>query len=139
MAVRTALSHSLANRWVHAAVAASTVTAVLVAPLATSTGGASAVTIAGARSMSDKVKVQFRPASGRTTDVHLLAYNDLHGTLDPAGQTLYGQFAGGAAFLAKAVKDRQQQYGGHEATIFAGDNIGASPLANSLFHEEPVT
>src|SRR6266511_3418847 len=28
---------------------------------------------------------------------------------------------------------------GHQATIFAGDNIGASPLANGLFFEEPVT
>ena len=26
-----------------------------------------------------------------------------------------------------------------EATVFAGDNIGASPLANALFHEEPAT
>jgi 5'-nucleotidase len=97
------------------------------------------VTIAGARSLSDQVSVQFAPASGRTTDVHLLAYNDLHGTLDPAGQTLYGQFAGGAAFLAKAVKDGQAQDGTEEATVFAGDGIGASPLANGLFHEEPAT
>ena len=26
-----------------------------------------------------------------------------------------------------------------EATVFAGDNIGASPLANGLFYEEPIT
>jgi 5'-nucleotidase len=116
------------------------VTAVLVAPLATNTTGkAGAVTIAGARSLSDQVSVQFAPASGRATDVHLLAYNDFHGTLDPASQTLYGQFAGGAAFLAKAVKDKQAQYGADEATVFAGDGIGASPLANGLFHEEPAT
>ena len=44
-------------------------------------------------------------ASGKTTDVHLLAYNDFHGNLEPGGQNLYGQFAGGAAYLAKAVKD----------------------------------
>ena len=30
-------------------------------------------------------------------------------------------------------------YGGQEATVFAGDNIGASPLANGLFFEEPIT
>jgi 5'-nucleotidase len=130
---------TLSNRWVHAGLAASTITAVLFAPLATTTPGASAVTIAGARSLSDKVSVQFAPASSRTTDVHVLAYNDLHGTLDPASQTLYGQFAGGAAYLAKAIKDRQAQYGADQATVFAGDNIGASPLANSLFHEEPAT
>jgi 5'-nucleotidase len=37
------------------------------------------------------------------------------------------------------VKDRQQQYGADQATITAGDNIGASQLANGLFHEEPAT
>ena len=133
-------AHVLSNRWAQVGLAATAVTAVLVAPLATNTTGkAGAVTIAGARSLSDQVSVQFEPASGRSTDVHLLAYNDLHGTLDPAGQTLYGQFAGGAAFLAKAVKDRQAQYGADEATVFAGDGIGASPLANGLFHEEPAT
>jgi 5'-nucleotidase len=135
MRVRAALS----NRWIHAGVAATTVTAVLVAPLATTTTGASAVTIAGAQSLSDAVSVQFAPASGKTTDVHVLAYNDLHGTLDPGSQNLYGQFAGGAAYLAKAIKDRQAQYGAREATVFAGDNIGASQLANGLFHEEPAT
>jgi 5'-nucleotidase len=67
----------------------------------------------------------------------VLAYNDLHGNLEAAGLNLYGHFAGGAAYLAKAVKDKQQQYGRLEATVFAGDGIGASPLANSLFHEEP--
>ena len=30
-------------------------------------------------------------------------------------------------------------YGDLEATVFAGDNIGASPLANGLFFEEPAT
>ncbi|MDT4932456.1 MAG: 5-nucleotidase [Pseudonocardiales bacterium] len=133
-------AHILSNRWAQLGLAATAVTAVLVAPLATNTTGkAGAVTIAGARSLSDQVSVQFAPASGRTTDVHLLAYNDFHGTLDPASQTLYGQFAGGAAYLAKAVKDKQAQYGVDEATVFAGDGIGASPLANGLFHEEPAT
>jgi 5'-nucleotidase len=130
----------LSNRWLQAGLAATAVTAVLVAPLATKTSGnASGVTITGARSLSDQVSVQFAPASGKTTDVHLLAYNDFHGTLDPAGQSLYGEFAGGGAYLAKAVKDKQAQYGAREATVFAGDGIGASQLANGLFHEEPAT
>ncbi|MDT4926520.1 MAG: 5-nucleotidase [Pseudonocardiales bacterium] len=133
-------THVLSNRWLQAGFAATAVTAVLVAPLASNTtGSAGAVTIAGARSLSDQVSVQFAPASGKTTDVHLLAYNDFHGTLDPGSQTLYGDFAGGGAYLAKVVKDRQAQYGSHEATVFAGDGIGASPLANGLFHEEPAT
>jgi 5'-nucleotidase len=74
-----------------------------------------------------------------TTDVHLLAFNDLHGNLEAAGLNLYGKFAGGAAYLAKAIKDRQAKYGRLQATIMAGDNIGASPLANGLFFEEPIT
>ena len=71
--------------------------------------------------------------------MHLLAFNDLHGTLEPGGNNIYGQFAGGAAYLAKVVKERQARYGPLQATVFAGDNVGASPLANGFFHEEPIT
>ncbi len=116
---------------------AASVVAVVMAPLAT-TGTAGAVEIAGARTLSDTVQVDFagkKPPT--TTDVHLLAFNDFHGNLEPAGLNIYGQFAGGAAFLAKAVKDRQAQYP-REVTLFAGDNIGAAPLANALFDEEPA-
>jgi 5'-nucleotidase len=118
---------------------------VVAAPLASSSRTpADAVTIAGARSISDQVAVNFdasgrKPPEQRTTDVHLLAFNDLHGNLEAAGNNIYGQFAGGAAYLAKAVKDRQATYGNLQATVFAGDNIGASPLANGLFLEEPIT
>jgi 5'-nucleotidase len=113
---------------------------VLAAPLATAHRAAASMTIAGARSLSDQVSVAFdtAPPGHTTRDVHLLAFNDLHGTLDPGGQNLYGQFAGGAAFLAKKVKDLQAQYGAYEATVFGGDNIGASPLASALFHDEPI-
>src|SRR6266542_2847260 len=101
---------------------------------------ADGVVISGARSLSDQVSVSYKALdSQRTTDVHLLAFNDLHGNLEAASLNIYGKFAGGAAYLAKAVKDRQALYRGHQATIFAGDNIGASPLANGLFFEEPVT
>jgi 5'-nucleotidase len=118
---------------------------VVAAPLASSgRNTADAVTISGARSLSDEVVVNFdasgaRPPQNRTTDVHLLAFNDLHGNLEAAGLNIYGQFAGGAAYLAKAVKDRQATYGNRQATLLAGDNIGASPLANGLFFEEPIT
>jgi 5'-nucleotidase len=126
---------------VSAALALTALGAALLSPLAPGNSErADAVTIAGARSLSDNLSVQFAsPNKDRTTQVHLLAFNDLHGTLDPASQNLYGQFAGGAAYLAKAVKDRQAQYGANEATLFAGDGIGASQLANGLFHEEPST
>jgi 5'-nucleotidase len=84
--------------------------------------------------------VTFQPAApGRTTTVHLLAFNDLHGNLEAGGLNIYGHFAGGAAYLAELIEDRQALYGSRQVTVFAGDNIGASPLANSLFHEEPIT
>lgn len=129
------------RNWVtHAALAALAVGVVIAAPLASTKSAArDTVIISGARSISDRVAVTFRKPKGVNTDVHLLAFNDLHGTLEAAGNNLYGQFAGGAAYLAKAIKDRQAQYGNREVTIFAGDNIGASPLANGLFHEEPIT
>jgi 5'-nucleotidase len=116
--------------------------AVAAAPLAvTGTPPAGAVTIAGANTLSDKVSVDWagdhHPA--KTTDVHLIAWNDFHGNLEPTGLTQYGQFAGGAAYLAKAVHDKQEAYGARQATIMAGDNIGASPLVNGLFHNEPAT
>jgi 5'-nucleotidase len=113
---------------------------VVAAPLATpKKASGNAVIVSGARSLSDQVRVGWhKPDKQRTTDVHLLAFNDLHGTLEAAGNNLYGRFAGGASYLAKAVKDRQAMYK-REVTVFAGDNIGASPLANGLFHEEPIT
>lgn len=117
---------------------------VLGAPLASpNRASADSVTIAGARSLSDQVQVTFgsqaKPPMDRTTDVHLLAFNDLHGNLEAGSLNIYGKFAGGASYLAKAVKTRQAQYGAYQATLLAGDNIGASPLANGLFFEEPIT
>jgi 5'-nucleotidase len=125
---------------VQAILAVVAVCAVRAAPRASpgrvSTNG---VIISGARSISDQVLVSYSKAGPKTTDVHLLAFNDLHGNLEAGGLNIYGHFAGGAAYLAKAIADRQALYGTREATIFAGDNIGASPLANGLFYEEPVT
>jgi 5'-nucleotidase len=122
------------------ALAAIAVGVVLAAPLASPNKAAAGPIISGARTLSDQIAVNFGdvPAGHETSDVHILAFNDLHGTLEPGGQTLYGQFAGGAAYLAKAVKDKQAAYGADEATVCAGDNIGASPLASALFHDEPI-
>jgi 5'-nucleotidase len=113
---------------------------VLAAPLASpNRAAADPVIIAGARTLSDRVVVTYRKTKPpRTTDVHILAFNDLHGNLETGG-TLYGRYAGGAPYLAKMIKDRQARYGNYQVTVHAGDNIGASPLANSLFHEEPIT
>ena len=122
---------------------------VVAAPLASSDPGSGSrddqVLISGARSLSDEVSVSYAEGEAdavgrrRTTDVHLLAFNDLHGNLEAGGLNIYGQFAGGAAYLARAIEDRQAEYGRRQATVFAGDNIGASPLANGLFFEEPIT
>src|SRR5690349_7122481 len=78
---------------------AASLAAVLVAPLATTsaTTAAPAVTIDGARSISDAVSVSYEKPGHRppsTTDLHLLAYNDFHGNLEPAGLNIYGRFAG---------------------------------------------
>ena len=123
------------------ALAAIAIGVVLAAPLASPSKATAGPIISGARSLSDQINLKFAEVSPghETSDVHILAFNDLHGTLDPVAQTLYGQFAGGAAYLAKAVKDKQTQYGASQATVFAGDNIGASPLASALFHDEPIT
>jgi 5'-nucleotidase len=122
------------------ALAGIAIAVVLAAPLASPNKAEGGPIISGARSLSDQVSVNFAavPPGHTTTDVHLLAFNDLHGNLEPAALNIYGHFAGGAAYLAKAVKDRQAQYGSRQATIFAGDNIGAAPLQNGLFHEEPI-
>jgi 5'-nucleotidase len=112
---------------------------VLAAPLASPNGASAGPIISGARTLSDQVQVTYGQASkDGTTNVHLLAFNDLHGNLEAASLNIYGKFAGGAAYLAKAVKDRQAQYAPYQATVFAGDNIGAAPLQNGLFHEEPI-
>ncbi len=120
--------------------AVAAIVAALIAPLATTSGPAGAATIDGARSLDDKVDVQFKKPKGTTTDVHLLAWNDFHGNLEAgAGLNIYGQFAGGAAWLAKAVHDKQAQYGDKQISVIAGDNIGASPLVDGLFFGEPAT
>jgi 5'-nucleotidase len=120
------------------------VATVVAAPLAVSTGAtAAATTITGARSLNDRVVLNVDDAKVAKNDgvstVHLLGFNDFHGNLEPAGLNIYGRFAGGAAYLAKAVGDRQATYGDRALTVLAGDNIGASPLVNSLFNEEPGT
>jgi 5'-nucleotidase len=128
------------RRLVVGVLAAAAVGTVLAAPLAPSSKDADAVTINGARSLADKVSVQFQKSKERTTDVHLLAWNDFHGNLEAnAGLNIYGQFAGGAAWLAQAVEDKQAQYGDKQISVIAGDNIGASPLIDGLFLGEPST
>jgi 5'-nucleotidase len=121
------------------ALAGIAIAVVLAAPLASPNKAEGGPIISGARSLSDQIVVKYAAVPPESaTEVHLLAFNDLHGNLEPASLNIYGHFAGGAAYLAKAVKDRQAQYGDLQATVFGGDNIGAAPLQNGLFHEEPI-
>jgi 5'-nucleotidase len=136
------MGRSWVRGWIaHVVLVALALGVVVAAPFASPRSPRSeGIVISGARTLSDQVLVTFQPAApGRTTTVHLLAFNDLHGNLEAGGLNLYGHFAGGAAYLAELIEDRQALYGSQQATVFAGDNIGASPLANSLFHEEPIT
>lgn len=82
----------------------------------------------------------------RTVTVGIAAFNDFHGNLEPPKQAAMlpdGQGgtlsvpAGGAAYLASAVKAVRGQYPNH-LTISAGDLMGSSPLASALFLDEPA-
>jgi 5'-nucleotidase len=131
----------LGSRAIQGGLVAVSLGAVIIAPLAaTGPSSASAPTIGGASSLTDALSVSFQKtsASTKTSTVHVLAWNDFHGNLEPAGLNIYGKFAGGAAYLAKLVESKQALYGRSQATVLAGDNIGAAPLANALFNEEPA-
>ncbi|WP_031073406.1 bifunctional metallophosphatase/5'-nucleotidase [Streptomyces sp. NRRL S-118] len=92
-----------------------------------------------------------RPAAGhgRTVDVQLLSFNDLHGNLEPpAGSS--GQVtrthpdgtttkidAGGVEYLATHLREARKG-NRYSVTAAAGDMIGGSPLLSGLFHDEPT-
>ncbi|MGW8887240.1 bifunctional metallophosphatase/5'-nucleotidase [Streptomyces sp. NPDC055749] len=87
--------------------------------------------------------------SGRTVDVQLLSFNDLHGNLEPpagsAGSVTERQAdgttkaipAGGVEYLATSLRTARE---GHPYSVTAagGDMVGASPLLSGLFHDEPT-
>jgi 5'-nucleotidase len=82
-------------------------------------------------------------AETSTTDVRLIAFNDFHGNLQPpAGSS--GRVtlpdgttvdAGGAAYLTTHLKNLRTK---NSVVMSSGDNVGASPLASALFHDEPT-
>ncbi|WP_227983321.1 bifunctional metallophosphatase/5'-nucleotidase [Nocardia spumae] len=79
-------------------------------------------------------------APAQPGEVHLFGFNDLHGNLEPpqASNGRVGPYtAGGAAYLATHLKRLRAAYP-DSAVVSAGDNIGASPLVSSLFHDEPT-
>jgi 5'-nucleotidase len=83
------------------------------------------------------------PAS--TTSVRLISLNDFHGNLQPptgsSGRVTLDDGttvdAGGAAYVATHVKQLRAAVP-NSVVLSAGDNIGASPLASALFHDEPT-
>jgi len=101
--------------------------------------GALAVTAAAALTLTG-VPAQ---ATQAPIDLRLIAFNDFHGNLEPpagsAGRVTLSDgttvTAGGAAYMATHV----QQLRTKNTLVFsAGDNVGASPLASALFHDEPT-
>ncbi|WP_228984126.1 bifunctional UDP-sugar hydrolase/5'-nucleotidase [Streptomyces sp. DH12] len=87
--------------------------------------------------------------SGRTVDVQLLSFNDLHGNLEPpagssgevshvhADGTTEKIKAGGVEYLATHLRTARKGHP-YSITAAAGDMIGASPLVSGLFHDEPT-
>jgi len=86
------------------------------------------------------------PTVPATVAIKLIAFNDLHGNLEPpktsitapssAGGTVAVP-AGGAAYLASAIASLRAKNPNH-AVVSAGDMIGASPLVSALFLDEPT-
>ncbi len=85
-------------------------------------------------------------ASGGGVDVGIVALNDFHGALEPPRQAVTAPDgkggtvlvpAGGAAWLASAVETVRARHPNH-LTVAAGDLISASPLASSLYLDEPA-
>lgn len=79
-------------------------------------------------------------------DIKIIAFNDLHGNLQPPGLSIAAPGnnhamiavpAGGAAYMGSAIKRLKQENPNH-AVISAGDMIGASPLVSALFLDEPT-
>jgi len=77
--------------------------------------------------------------------ISLLAFNDLHGNLEPPLLSIREQVqqaptsvpAGGIAYLASAIQQLKAQNPLH-AVVSAGDMIGATPLISALFLDEPT-
>jgi len=84
-------------------------------------------------------------AAGGPATVRVIAFNDLHGNLEPpsgsSARVTTGDGAeieaGGAAFLAAHVARLRAEQPAN-VLLSSGDNVGASPLASALFRDEPT-
>lgn len=81
-----------------------------------------------------------------TVTVRVVGFNDFHGALEPLRRPValddgkggkHEVYAGGAAWFASAMAKLRAQ-NEHSLAIGAGDLISASPLASSLFLDEPT-
>ena len=86
------------------------------------------------------------PTVPATVAIKLIAFNDLHGNLEPPKTSITAPSstggtvavpAGGAAYLASAIASLRAKNPNH-AVVSAGDMIGASPLVSALFLDEPT-
>ena len=84
-------------------------------------------------------------ASNEKINVSILAFNDLHGHLEPPSLSVRERIdgnltevpAGGAAYLAAAIQ-HYKKLNPFNAVVSAGDMIGATPLISALFLDEPT-
>ncbi len=88
------------------------------------------------------------PSVNGPVSLRLLGFNDFHGHLEPGANALTLQdpvnpaatvrvATGGAAYLAGKLNELRAGQA-HTITLSSGDMIGASPLASSLFRDEPT-
>lgn len=87
------------------------------------------------------------PESGKPVAVKVIGFNDFHGNLEPPGLSVPAPVegaaeparipAGGAAYMASALRQLRAA-NPNNATVSAGDMIGASPLVSSMFLDEPT-
>jgi 5'-nucleotidase len=75
-----------------------------------------------------------------TAHIQILAFNDFHGSLEPrtgASGRIGTADAGGVEYLAAHLAQLRHA-NPNSIVVSAGDNIGASPLLSSMFHDEPT-
>ncbi|MFC4294161.1 bifunctional metallophosphatase/5'-nucleotidase [Novosphingobium tardum] len=79
-------------------------------------------------------------------EVGIVAINDFHGAIEPPRQSVFvpgkgsepdAVPAGGAAWLASAIDSLRARHPNH-VTVSAGDLVGASQFASSLYLDEPA-
>jgi 5'-nucleotidase len=94
----------------------------------------------GARSPASTPGRSAAAATASLVDVHVLAFNDFHGALEPvdgANGRVQATDAGGVEFFASHIK-RLKTAHPNSVVVSAGDNIGASTLLSAMFHDEPT-